>query len=463
MIPLKKLREIGAMGDISGPEYTLSCTHCPLYTATRATLGVKDCVTVVLGVSECDWYVANVGKGRESGRSEIFSVVQDWNDVTFGSKNKLSAAFEELAAECHPQAVLLVTTCVPEVVGDDVDQMAEVFSEQYGFPVSVVHTEHFKLDSEKKGPQNAWAACCDFMQEAQPTGKINVLGMGRSSFENCEAGKFLREAGVSVGFTAPECSVEELKTAAAGARLNLVTSYQHLLLAQRMKERFGIPYVWLEPHIDPERMLQEYKTVFSLLEKEVPASVYEAYRGAKSAAEQIGASMKGIKYFSRQSDFSDIELNAFLVKLGMKPLLIQLMEMPDADDPDLKTILDHSDPYAVHELGSNDYVQLERALGPSFIVARASRKDHSTRPVGFESITDFFLRLPWMAQDGTGSRRGDYGSRNRGSFSGGRDRDRGRGGQGPAEHRGEESGRRGGPEQGRHGDRPGDRAGRRER
>ena len=52
------------------------------------------------------------------------SVALDGHDVTFGCVQKVTDAFAEMMEEHHPRAVFLVTTCVVEIIGDDIDALA---------------------------------------------------------------------------------------------------------------------------------------------------------------------------------------------------------------------------------------------------------------------------------------------------------------------------------------------------
>ena len=117
--------------------------HCPLMGAMMAVRGIRDGVMLVVGTDECTYYTKNTTIGNSAfggldGR--CLSVVLDQHDVTFGCRETLYDAVEELMAEYHPKAVFVVTTCVVEVIGDDVDSMAEELSERYGVPVLPVHT-----------------------------------------------------------------------------------------------------------------------------------------------------------------------------------------------------------------------------------------------------------------------------------------------------------------------------------
>ena len=101
--------------------------HCPLMGAMMAVRGIKDSVLLVVGTDECTYYTKNTtisGSAFGGLDGRCLSVVLDSHDVTFGCREKLYRAFAELMEEYAPKAVFVVTTCVVEVIGDDVDSMA---------------------------------------------------------------------------------------------------------------------------------------------------------------------------------------------------------------------------------------------------------------------------------------------------------------------------------------------------
>ena len=101
--------------------------HCPLMGAAMAVRGIRDSLIIIIGTDECAYYTKHMTLhsddfGGLGGR--CVSVVLDGHDVTFGCLKKVEAAFGEVMAEYRPQAVFLVTTCVVEIIGDDMDAAA---------------------------------------------------------------------------------------------------------------------------------------------------------------------------------------------------------------------------------------------------------------------------------------------------------------------------------------------------
>lgn len=322
--------------------------HCPLMGAMMAVRGIKDSVLLVVGTDECTYYtknttISNTAFGGLDGR--CLSVVLDQHDVTFGCKEKLYDAFRELMEEYNPQAVFIVTTCVVEVIGDDVDSMAEELEEKYRIPIMPVHTEHFKTENHLPGVQDTITACFSMM-EARPMGKqVNIIGQRMGDFTTTELYRVLKDAGVPLGMKLPSgATVAEIKDAAS-ARVNIVVNPIGLPLAKKMQAAFGTPYVLFDKYIDPDRIYGLYKQLFTYLELPLPQEVESLYSQARQAVKKAAGRLEGITYIYGNTPVECFELNAFMVHLGMQPLLIQTSALPEPGDERLTAILDKWNPY----------------------------------------------------------------------------------------------------------------------
>ena len=129
---LKRLSQADTMKQVVPLSYALfPGYHCPLMGAMLTIKEIDRSVMLVVGPDECAFYtkMATAGGTMRSEGCEIVSVVLDQHDVTFGCQEKLDAAFQELMEEYKPEAVYIVTTCVVEVTGDDIEAMAQGYTQ----------------------------------------------------------------------------------------------------------------------------------------------------------------------------------------------------------------------------------------------------------------------------------------------------------------------------------------------
>lgn len=348
---MKHLSEITLAKEI--PQLTYAVfpgNHCPLMGAMMAVRGIADALLLVIGTDECTYYtkqstIHNENFGGLDGR--CVSLVLGQHDVTFGCKNTLYDTFEELMQEYQPKAVFLVTTCVVEVIGDDVDSMSDELSEKYGIPVLPVHTEHFKTENHLPGVRDTITACFEMMEDMPQRNTVNVIGQRLGNFPETELYRLLVQSGVEMGMMLPSgTDVAQIKQAAS-AKVNIIVHPIGLPLAKKMEKAFGTPYVLFDKYVSPQKIYALYQKLFDYLQVPLPEEVETLYQQALKRTEDARETLQGISYIYGNTPIDCYEYNAFMVEMGMEPKLIQTVEYPGADDANLQTILQHYDPYVV--------------------------------------------------------------------------------------------------------------------
>lgn len=347
---LKKLSEIEDPGkDIHGLTYAqFPGTHCPLMGAAMAIRGIRGAYMMIVGTDECAYYTKHMTIHSEDWgglNGRCVSVTIDQHDVTFGCAKKTEEAFAELMEEVTPETVYIVTTCVPEIIGDDFDAIADELSERYGIPVMAVHTEHFKCENHMPGVERVITASFRLMEERPKGNSVNVIGQRMGRFEDTELSRILRLAGVPVGAQLPSgCSVSDIKNAPA-AKVNIVVNDIGLPLAKKMKARFGTPYVFFDKFTDPKHIGEAYRQLFDCLQVPMPAELDALREGAEKAVKEAGKELSGVPFIYGNTPFRCLEACGFMSSLGMIPQLIQCHGITASDEADVEQILEKADPY----------------------------------------------------------------------------------------------------------------------
>lgn len=347
---LKRLSEIEDPGkDIHGLTYAqFPGTHCPLMGAAMAIRGIRGAYMMIVGTDECSYYTKHMTIHSEdwgglTGR--CVSVTIDQHDVTFGCAKKTEEAFAELMEEATPEAVFLVTTCVPEIIGDDFDAIADGLSSRYHIPVMAVHTEHFKCENHMPGVERVITACFRLMEEQPGKNFVNVLGQRMGRFEDTELSRMLRAAGVPIGAQLPSgCGISDIKKAPA-ARVNIVVNNIGMPLAKKMKERFGTPYVFFDKFTDPKHISEAYRRLFEYLQVPMPEELNALKEAAEKAEADAKAELNGVPFIYGNTPFCCLEACGYMASVGMVPQLIQCHGISEDDGADVETILEHADPY----------------------------------------------------------------------------------------------------------------------
>ena len=345
---LNRLSKVQTIKDI--PQLTTALfpgTHCPLMGAAMIAGGIKDCLLVIVGTDECSYYTKSLTLSDRYGgiNGRCVSVVLDSHDVTFGSAESMHKAFKEIVAEYRPKCVMLVTTCVIEVIGDDYDAIAEELTKQYSIPVMAVHTEHFKCEDHFPGFERAITACQSIMQPQECDGSVNVLGQRFGDFADTELYALLTKSGVKIGVQLPSgCTSDDIRRAPA-AKINIVVNDIALPLAQAMQEQYNIHYVYFNRFAVPEKILQAYQHLFAYLELPLPAEVNAKFDECKALEQETMPVVQGVPYIFGNTQYDCFELNNYLCRLGLVPQLIQSNKLRQEHFEDIKGILATTDPY----------------------------------------------------------------------------------------------------------------------
>ena len=367
---MKRLSQAAGMKQVRPLSYALfPGYHCPLMGAMLTIKEIDDSVMVVIGPDECAYYtqLALSGGTLKANGCRTVSVVLNQHDVTFGCQEKLDEAFEELMEEFSPQAVYLVTTCVVEVTGDDIDAMGAGYEAKYGLPVIVVHAENFKTDDHLPGIQHTLDGCIRMMEAQEVSDRVNVLGLRLGDFTKSECCRYLQESGTDIGLMLPgQTSAAQVRTA-PGAKCNIVVHPVGLPLARQMEERFGTPYVVFQRYSDPDRILSCYQALFRTLEKEMPPALSLLHRDMRLESARAKAVLAGKRYISGNTALCNYELHSYLTgTLGLECLLLQISDLDEDSAEFRRILLEHCDPYVTRAANIKAMQYLYPLLRPDF-------------------------------------------------------------------------------------------------
>lgn len=374
---MKHLSEAANMKQVKPLSYALfPGYHCPLMGAMLTIKEIDDSVMVVIGPDECAYYtqLATSGGSMKANGCRIVSVVLDQHDVTFGCQEKMDEAFAELMEEYTPKVVYLVTTCVVEVIGDDIDAMVMGYEEQYGLPVIVVHAENFKTDDHLPGIEHTLDGSIEAMEKQETCDCVNVLGLRLGDFQKTEVYRYLKKSGTALGLTLPgKASADSIRTA-PNAKCNIVIHPVGLPLAREMKERFGIPYVVFERYSDPERIWNCYKELFALIDQEMPSELEHLYCEMADRTKAENKLLSGKTYISGNTALCNYELHQFAAeKLGVKPLLLQISDLDDDSMEFRQKLLAICDPYVTRSANLGAIGYLYPVLKPDFNIGAGNQ------------------------------------------------------------------------------------------
>lgn len=232
---------------VSGAVSQRACVYC----GARVVLNpITDAYHIIHGPIGCSSYTWDIRGSLTSGEDiyrNSFSTDLQETDIIFGGVRKLEAAVDELM-KFHREAklIFIYATCIVGVIGDDVEAVCRMKSEQYRIPVIPVKSPGFS-GSKSTGYRMACDAIMEVLRPHKTEVKkkaINILGDFNLAGEMWIIKNYFKKIGIEVicGFTGDADYDDMVK--APEASLNIVQcAGSSTYLAQQMEEEFGIPYM----------------------------------------------------------------------------------------------------------------------------------------------------------------------------------------------------------------------------
>lgn len=254
---------------------------CYLFGALRYFSNLENSVCLVNGPSGCSFYarnaIINLNGYFESLKKvkipKIFTVDFSEEDVIFGNENKLRRASTEVIEKYKPKMMFIFNCCVSEIIGVDIDSIAEELSREYSIKVVAIHSAGFKGD-HKYGMKMSGKIIADnfFKQRPKKNNKVNILGDFDYFNRNTkELMMQLNKIGINDVLHVPgSCSLEQLQEATS-ACLNIITCQNASKnLADIMEERFAIPYIGKGYNLyGIDNCFNIYKQIYEFFDKDV--------------------------------------------------------------------------------------------------------------------------------------------------------------------------------------------------
>ena len=329
---LNRLSEIQSDQDIKSLSHAIfPGTHCPLFGVALTASYVQNMTIVVIGTSECTYYTKNFAYHRQKGKDSVYSLVLEDTEVVFGAVNQVEKAIKEIINIENPDAIMLVTTCVPELIGEDYSGIQYSLEDEVNIPIFIVQTEHFKCNSHIPGMARTLQSFAQAMHPCVQDESVNILGHRQENVDQTELVRLLTKYNISINTVIPsKCTIEQIKSATR-ARLNIVTDMIALDLAKEMKRRFNIDYIYFDKHLNKEIIHQNYEQI----EKIFGISLQEDLKQLKLEYDQLvkrcQTILSGKKLIYGNTPMMAFETVDFLSDLGLIPVFIQLRELYDQD------------------------------------------------------------------------------------------------------------------------------------
>lgn len=337
MNELQHLKRLSALRSGTGIKFLTPAvapgSHCPMRIASVNVENISGLSSLLVGMPECTTYSRLFNPKPEGRNGELhWLYVLDANEVVFGCRAGLTAALKKMA-RAGAKAIVLIITCVPELIGEDIEGILEEMRPELTIPVTFVMLGQFKNTSYPSGSWKTMEAIGTLMKvQETDCRRINVLG--RSPIEKHIPLSPLLPAleghGLSLRCLAPGASLEEFQSA-PDAALNIVVSPFMEPLAAKMERQFGIPYIALHTHYAVEAIDRVYTDLAQRFNFSWGDEFAESRRQALTLQREAQNRLQGLRFvFSLRIDIA-LPLAVYLATLGMEPLLLHLEEFYPED------------------------------------------------------------------------------------------------------------------------------------
>lgn len=312
--------------------------HCPLFTATNVFVSIEKLAILIIGTEECTYYTKC--QKETKGKNKIFSLVLDKHDITFGFSKGVISAVKKIKNYKEFEALVLITTCVVELIGEEISSIIDEINKDKSFTVLFVKTNHYQTDTPTIGLEDGLKALFPIMEKQKKIdGTVNILGPRQDGFERSELATILKKKGITINTRIPDKSTIQTIRSAPSAQLNIVTNYSALGIAQKMKDEFGVKFIYFDSFSDPNRIKQCYEDLQRFLKIEIKAEIDELFNKILSEMKRIEPYSLNKSFIIAMPPMFSYELSSFLCKIGMKPLWLQTLGLKANDEEYAKEIL----------------------------------------------------------------------------------------------------------------------------
>ncbi|HWP00312.1 MAG TPA: nitrogenase iron-molybdenum cofactor biosynthesis protein NifE [Methylococcus sp.] len=223
---------------------------CAFDGAKIALQPITDVAHLVHGPIACEGNSWD-NRGSKSSGSRLYRTgfTTDINemDVVYGGEKRLFKSIREIIAKYDPPAVFVYQTCVPAMIGDDIEAVCKAASQKFGKPVIPVNSPGF-VGSKNLGNKLAGEALLDHVigtmePEFTTPYDINIIGEYNLAGELWQVKPLFDELGIRIlACISGDAKYREVASSHRARAAMMVCSKAMINVARKMEERYGIPF-----------------------------------------------------------------------------------------------------------------------------------------------------------------------------------------------------------------------------
>jgi nitrogenase molybdenum-cofactor synthesis protein NifE len=223
---------------------------CAFDGAKIALQPITDVAHLIHGPIGCEGHSWDARGSKSSGPllyRTSFTTAMNEQDIIFGGEKHLYQAIKEIVRKHNPPAVFVYQTCVPAMIGDDLEAVCRAAAKKVGRPVIPINAPGF-VGSKNLGNKLAGEALLDYVigtEEPEETTPydINIIGEYNLSGELWQVNPLLDELGIRIlACISGDARYHQIACSHRARVAMMVCSKALINVARKMEERYGIPY-----------------------------------------------------------------------------------------------------------------------------------------------------------------------------------------------------------------------------
>ncbi|KRR17603.1 nitrogen fixation protein NifE [Bradyrhizobium lablabi] len=176
-----------------------------------------------------------------------FTTDMNETDIVFGGEKRLYKAIKEIIKKYNPPAIFVYQTCVPAMIGDDINAVCKAASQKLGKPVIPINSPGF-VGPKNLGNKLAGEALLEHVigtEEPDYTTPydINLIGEYNLCGELWQVKPLLDELGIRIlSCISGDGKYREVASSHRARAAMIVCSKAMINVARKMEGRYGIPF-----------------------------------------------------------------------------------------------------------------------------------------------------------------------------------------------------------------------------
>lgn len=342
MIPLSEIVEKGTEPEITAPIFP--GLGCSFFTVSLILPSIRKACAVMIAPALCAHNARLMVSHWEHSSMDIENnlvfLLYEEDDIIHGAADKIRQALIEIIEHKRPDVLFVVTSCLPEIVGEDIEAVVRQVRTNVQIPVLFIKTENFTDITTRKGLEYTMAAFMDLMTPSaeRSKGSVNIIGSNASEFPATELARILTTAGFRINVVFPSRCDLNLLREAPKAEFNIVTNRHSGVLAERMKAEFGIPYFRFDPAYSPDAILARYRELGTFLGVDLVPVVQPSYENLKGAITAAQEKLRNSSIILSLNSGRVFDLALLLNLAGMDIGVIGINELNEDDKADARNL-----------------------------------------------------------------------------------------------------------------------------